>query len=228
MPLDGSPARQRRTGPGSPGARGDEQSSPDPRSACVVVGARSAPSETARTALCLSRASYRLGSVVSDTVLLAAQSESRALPRKRPKSGTPRTLCPQLCSSRKAAVAAAGAQCPAGAPVFSQDCYFADTHRVDPGQDPEAWADAFLDQYRTAPRRDPERDREAADRALRDLPPVTRWMLSQGGREPDLKTIERIQRSCRRQAIFQKWETIFTLVGVALLCAFVLVWSSAF
>ena len=115
-----------------------------------------------------------------------------------------------------------------GAPVFSQDRNFADTHRVDPRQDPEAWADAFLDQYRTGPRRDPERDREAADRALRDLPPVTRWMLTHGGREPDLETIERIQRSSRRHAIFQKWETIFTLVGVALLCAFVLTWSSTF
>jgi hypothetical protein len=99
---------------------------------------------------------------------------------------------------------------------------------VNDGHDPEAWADAFLDQYRTAPRRDLERDREAAVRGLRDLPPVTRWMLTQGGREPDLETIERIQRSSRRHATFQKWETIFTLVGVALLCVFALVWSSAF
>jgi hypothetical protein len=99
---------------------------------------------------------------------------------------------------------------------------------VNDGHDPEAWADTFLDQYRTAPRRDLERDREAAVRALRDLPPVTRWMLTQGGREPDLETVERIQRSSRRQARFQKWETILTLVGVALLCVFALVWSSAF
>jgi hypothetical protein len=99
---------------------------------------------------------------------------------------------------------------------------------VNDGQDPEAWADAFLDQYRTTPRRDLERDREAAVRVLRDLPPVTRWMLAQGGREPELETIERLQRSSRRHAIFQKWETIFTLVGVALLCVFALVWSSAF
>ena len=53
-------------------------------------------------------------------------------------------------------------------------------------------------------------------------------MLTQGGREPDLETIERIQRSSSRQAIFQKWETIFTLVGVAFLCVFVLIWSSTF
>ena len=101
-------------------------------------------------------------------------------------------------------------------------------HPVDPRQDPEAWADAFLDQYRTAPRRDPERDREAAGRALGDLPPVTRWVLTQGGHEADLETIERIQRNSRRHAIFEKWETIFTLVGVALLCAIVVVWSSVF
>ncbi len=99
---------------------------------------------------------------------------------------------------------------------------------MDERQDPEGWADAFLDQHRTAPRRDREADREAAGRALRDLPPVTRWMLTQGGREPDLETIERIQRNSRRHAIFQKWEAIFTMVGVALLCAFGLVWSSAF
>jgi hypothetical protein len=99
---------------------------------------------------------------------------------------------------------------------------------VDDGQDPEAWADALLDQYRTTPRRDRERDREAAARALRDLPPVTRWMLTQGGREPDLETIERLQRNSRRHAIFQKWEAIFTLIGVGLLCAFGFVWSSTF
>jgi hypothetical protein len=99
---------------------------------------------------------------------------------------------------------------------------------VDVGHDPEGWADAFLDQHRTTPRRDLERDREAAARALRDLPPVTRWMLTHGGREPDLETIERIQRNSRRHATFQKWEAIFTMVGVALLCAFALVWSSTF
>jgi hypothetical protein len=98
---------------------------------------------------------------------------------------------------------------------------------VDYRKDPEAWADAFLDQYRTAPHRDPERDREAAARALRDLSPVARWTLTRGGREPDLDTIERIQRNSRRHAIFQKWEAIFTIVGVALLCVFGLVWSSA-
>jgi hypothetical protein len=99
---------------------------------------------------------------------------------------------------------------------------------VDPRQDPEAWADAFLDQYRTTPRPDPERDREAAARALRDLAPLTRWMLTRGGSEPGLETIERIQRSCRRHATFEKWETIVTLVGVALLSAFALVWASVF
>jgi hypothetical protein len=99
---------------------------------------------------------------------------------------------------------------------------------VDDRQDPEAWADAFLDQYRTTPRRDFERDREAAVRALRDLPPVTRWILTKGGREPDLETIERIQRSSRRHAMFQKWEAIFTMIGIALLFGFALVWSSTF
>jgi hypothetical protein len=99
---------------------------------------------------------------------------------------------------------------------------------VDDVQDPEAWADTFLDQYRTTPRRDRERDREAAARALRDLPPVARWMLTRGGREPDLETIERLQRNSRRHATFQKWEAIFTLIGVALLCAFGFVWSSTF
>lgn len=99
---------------------------------------------------------------------------------------------------------------------------------MDERQDPEAWADAFLDHYRTTPRTDLERDREAAARALQDLPPVTRWMLTHGGREPDLTTIERIQRNSRRHAIFQKWEAIFTMLGVALLFAFALVWSSTF
>lgn len=94
--------------------------------------------------------------------------------------------------------------------------------------DPEAWADAFLDQHRTAADRALGRERGAAGRALRDLPPVTRWMLTQGGRQPDLETIERIQRSSRRHATLQKWETIFTLVGVALLCAFAVVWSGVF
>jgi hypothetical protein len=117
---------------------------------------------------------------------------------------------------------------PSGRARLQPERNFADTHRVDPRQDPEAWADAFLDQYRTAPRRDPERDREAADRALREVPPIARWMLTRGGREPDLETIERIQLSSKRQAIFQKWEMIFTLVGVTLLCAFVLIWSSTF
>jgi hypothetical protein len=36
--------------------------------------------------------------------LLFAQSERRALPRKRPKSGTRRALCSRLCSSREARV----------------------------------------------------------------------------------------------------------------------------
>jgi hypothetical protein len=103
-----------------------------------------------------------------------------------------------------------------------------DTCPVDDVQDPEAWADAFLDQYRTTPRRDLDRDEEAAVRALADLPPITRWALTRGGSVPDLDTIERIQRNSRRHAIFQKWETIFTLIGVALLCLFALVWSSAF
>lgn len=98
---------------------------------------------------------------------------------------------------------------------------------VDPRKDPEAWADAFLDPYRTGPRRDPEREREAAARALRDLSPVARWTLTRGGREPDLDTIERIQRNSRRHAIFQKWEAIFTIVGVALLCVLGVVWASA-
>jgi hypothetical protein len=115
-----------------------------------------------------------------------------------------------------------------GSPVFSQDCNPPIPCPVKDGQDPEAWADALLDQYRTTPRLDRERDREATARALRDLPPVTRWMLTQGGREPDLETIERLQRNSRRHAIFQKWEAIFTLIGVVLLCAFGLVWSSAF
>jgi hypothetical protein len=53
-------------------------------------------------------------------------------------------------------------------------------------------------------------------------------MLTRGGREPDLETIERIRRSSWRHATFQKWEAIFTLVGVALLCVFALVWSSTF
>lgn len=94
--------------------------------------------------------------------------------------------------------------------------------------DPEAWADAFLDRHRTTPRRDPEHDRDAAARALRDLPPVTRWMLTQGGREPDLDAIERLQRSARHHATFQTWEAIFTLAGVALLCVLAAVWLSAF
>jgi hypothetical protein len=97
---------------------------------------------------------------------------------------------------------------------------------VDYRRDPEAWADALLDQYRTTPRRDPDRDREAAARALRDLSPVARWTLTRGGREPDLDTIERIQRNSRHHAIFQKWEAIFTIVGVALACAVGLAWSS--
>jgi hypothetical protein len=98
---------------------------------------------------------------------------------------------------------------------------------VDYRKDPEAWADALLDQYRTTPRRDPERDREAAARALRDLSPVACRTLTRDGREPDLETIARIQRNSRRHAIFQKWEAIFTIVGVALLWVFGLVWSSA-
>jgi hypothetical protein len=99
---------------------------------------------------------------------------------------------------------------------------------VDHRQDPEAWADAFLDQHRATPRPDVEKDREAAARALQDLPPVTRWMLTHGGREPDLHTIERIQRNSRRHATFTKWEAIFTMLGIALLFAFALVWSSTF
>ena len=99
---------------------------------------------------------------------------------------------------------------------------------MDPRKDPEAWADAFLDQHRATPRRDSERDREAAARALRDLPPLTRWMLTRGGSEPDLQTIERIRRNLRRHATLEKWDTIMTLVGIALLCAFALVWGSVF
>jgi hypothetical protein len=95
-------------------------------------------------------------------------------------------------------------------------------------QDVEAWADAFLDQHRTAPRPDPQRERERAARALRELSPVTRWMLTRGGREPDAWTIERIRRSSRRHATFAKWEAIFTLIGVALLCAFGLVYYGGF
>ena len=95
-------------------------------------------------------------------------------------------------------------------------------------QDAEAWAEAYLDQYRTTPRRDLDRDQEAAVRALADLRPITPWALTRGGSVPDLHTIERIQRNSRRHAIFQKWETIFTLIGVALLCLFALAWSSAF
>ena len=53
-------------------------------------------------------------------------------------------------------------------------------------------------------------------------------MLTRGGHQPDLETIERIQRNSRRQARFQDWETIFTLIGAAVLCVFALVWSTAF
>jgi hypothetical protein len=99
---------------------------------------------------------------------------------------------------------------------------------VDDLQDPEAWADAFLDRHRTTPRRDRDREQEAAVRALADLPPITRWTLTRGGSVPDLDTIERIRRNSRRHATFQKWETIFTLIGVLLLCLFALAWSSTF
>lgn len=99
---------------------------------------------------------------------------------------------------------------------------------MDDQQDAEAWADAYPDQYGTTLRRDPDRDREAAARALRALPRVTRRMLTRHGREPDLETIEWFQRSSRRHATFQKWEAIVTMIGVALVCAFVLVWSSTF
>jgi hypothetical protein len=99
---------------------------------------------------------------------------------------------------------------------------------VDPRQDPDAWAGAFLDAHRSAPRRDPERDRQDAARALQDVPPVTRWMLTRGGREPDLDTIQRIQRNLSRQATFAKWEAIFTMIGAALLCVFVFVLLDTF
>ena len=95
-------------------------------------------------------------------------------------------------------------------------------------QDTEAWADAFLDQHRTGPRPDAQRDSERAARALRELPPVSRWMLTRGHREPDLWTIERIKRSSARQATFAKWEAIFTLIGLGLLCAFGVVVSNSF
>jgi hypothetical protein len=144
----------------------------------------------------------------------------------------------RCCLSREATLSSISVRAPAfrpeagaiarGAPGLQPRLQPADICPVDDGQDPEAWADAFLDQHRSTPRRDLERDREAAVRALRDLPTVTRWMLTQGGREPDLEIIERIQRNSRRLAIFQKWETIVTLVGVALLCGFALVSSSAF
>jgi hypothetical protein len=99
---------------------------------------------------------------------------------------------------------------------------------VDPRQDPEAWADAFLDAHRSAPSRDLERDRQDAARALQDLPALTRWMLTRGDREPDLDTIQRIQRNLDRQATFAKWEAIFAMIGVALLCAFVFVLLNTF
>ena len=98
---------------------------------------------------------------------------------------------------------------------------------MDYRKNPEAWADAFLDQHRTTARRDAEADREAAARKLRELPPVTRWMLTRGGHAPDLDTIERIGRASRRQTTFQKWEAIFTILGVVLLCLFGLAWSSS-
>ena len=99
---------------------------------------------------------------------------------------------------------------------------------MDPREDTEAWADALLDAHRSAPRRDPERDRQDAARALQDLSPVARWMLTRGGREPDLDTIQRIQRSASRQATAQKWEAIFTIIGALLLCAFVFVLLNSF
>jgi hypothetical protein len=99
---------------------------------------------------------------------------------------------------------------------------------VDPRQDPDAWSDAFLDAHRSAPGPDAERDRQDASRALQDLPSVTRWMLTRGGRQPDLDTIQRIQRSLRLQATAAKWEAIFTIIGVVLLCLFVFVWLNTF
>jgi hypothetical protein len=90
-------------------------------------------------------------------------------------------------------------------------------------QDLEAWADGFLDEHRTAPRPDPQRERERGARALRELPPVTRRMLTRGGREPDVWSIapHPAQLEAPRDVL---QVAILTLIGAALLCAFGLVY----
>jgi hypothetical protein len=91
---------------------------------------------------------------------------------------------------------------------------------VDQPRDVEAWADALLDQHRTAPADSAERAAGGADIASVANDPLVKLATKLSGEPPDPLMLERLARSRQRHAAFQKIETVVTIVGILLLCAF--------
>ena len=91
---------------------------------------------------------------------------------------------------------------------------------MDEPQNVEAWADALLEQHRTAPHGSAEAAARGADAASMRNDPLVKLATALSGEPPDPLMLERLQRSRKRHVAFQKIDTVVTIAGILLLCAF--------
>ena len=91
---------------------------------------------------------------------------------------------------------------------------------MDEPQNVEAWADALLEQHRTAPHASAEAAARGADAASMRNDPLVKLATALSGEPPDPLMLERLQRSRKRHVAFQKIDTVVTIAGILLLCAF--------
>ena len=96
----------------------------------------------------------------------------------------------------------------------------ADIPGVEEPRNVEAWADALLEQHRTAPPGSAEATEASAGAAAMRNDPLVKLATTLSGEPPDPLMLERLQRSRERHVAFQKMETVVTIVGILLLCAF--------
>ena len=91
---------------------------------------------------------------------------------------------------------------------------------MDEPRNVEAWADALLEQHRTAPRGSAEATEESAGAAAIRNDPLVKLATALSGEPPDPLMLERLQRSRERHVAFQRIDTVVTIIGILLLCAF--------